>query len=287
MADNLSEVNVTLNENVDGVIKEKSPPVFSFGGAYLTTGVQTTPNLSRGVLTNTGVAYANANLAHACDINFILTGFNINVTGLFPNFGMITAAIQNGKNAAASVVRGAMSKLIAGIRLAINAIIVSLNLDPSGALATAFSRYKKIIREINEKIKQVAQVVADAAFIYYLSQEILQIVKWIQSLPAQLAAMFKDCLTKFSNSIKSIPTQLKTSLHQAQAAISSGMQASLTAAQGANGGVTVDSALIGAINDPLNSGIDSINSAIADAQTTAAAAVAGSFSSQKSNSSKP
>jgi hypothetical protein len=287
MADNLSKVNVTTNETVDGEVKEKSPPVFSFGGTYLTTGVQTTPNLARGVLTNTGVSFSNANLSHACDINFILSGFNINATGLFPNFGMITAAIQNGKNAAASVVRGAMSKLIAGIRLAINAIIISLNLDPSGALATAFSRYKKIIREINEKIKQIAQVVADAAFYYYLAQEIIQIVKWIQSLPAQLAAMFKDCLTKFGNSIKSIPTQLTSSLHQAQAAISSGMQASLTAAQGVAGGVTVDPALINAINDPLNSGIDSINSAIAGAQAAGAVAAAGSFSNQKSNSSKP
>jgi hypothetical protein len=49
MADNLSKVNVTTNETVDGEVKEKSPPVFSFGGTYLTTGVQTTPNLARGV----------------------------------------------------------------------------------------------------------------------------------------------------------------------------------------------------------------------------------------------
>jgi len=287
MADNLSQVNATTNETVDGVVKEKSPPVFSFGGAYLTTGVQTTPNLARGVLTNTGTAFSNANLAHACDINFILTGFNINATGLFPNFGMITAAIQNGKNAAASVVRGAMSKLIAGIRLAINAIIVSLNLDPSGVLATAFSRYKKIIRDINEKIKQIAQIAADAAFIYYLVQEIQQVINWISSLPAKLAAMFKDCLTKFVSSVKGIPTQLTSSLHQAQAAFSSGLQSSLTAAQGAAAGVTVDSAIISAISDPLNSGVNSINSAIANAQSSAASTLSGSFANQKSNSSKP
>jgi hypothetical protein len=287
MADNLSGVNATSIEVVDGVVKEKSPPVFSFGGTYLTANVQTTPNLARGVLTNTGTAFSNGNLAHACDINFVLSGFNIDATGLFPNFGLITAAIQNGKNAAASVVRSALAKLIAGFRVAIKAIIVSLNLDPSGELSAAFSKYKQIIREINEKIKQIAQIVADAAFFYYLAQNIIQILEWIKSLPAQLATLFRDCLTNFNNSLKRIPSQLTGSIKQAQAALSSGLQGSLSAAQNAAAGATVDPALIKAISDPLNSGVDSINAAIAGANAAGTNAMSGSFANQKSNSSRP
>jgi hypothetical protein len=288
MADNtLSETNVTGTQVVNGVLTEQSPPVYSFGGTYLTAGIQTTSGLSRGILTNTGVGYTNANLSHACDINFVLTGFNLDVTGLFPNFGMITAAIQNGRNAAANVVRGSLAKLIAGFRLAINAIVTGLNLDPSGELSKAFSRYKKIIRDINEKIKIIAQMVADAAFYYYLVQELKQVVEWIQSLPEKFAAMFKDCLTKFSNSVNSIPAQISASLAQAQAAISSGLKSSLTTDQQTLGGVQVDPALVDAINDPLFAGVSSINSAVASATAGANITLSGSFANQKANSSKP
>jgi hypothetical protein len=287
MADNLAGVNVTTTETVNGVVKEKSAPVYSFGGTYATLNVQTTPNIFRGVLTNTGVSFSNGSLSHACDINFVLTGFNIDATGLFPDFGLITAAIQNGKNAAANVVRSAMAKLIAGIRIAITAIIVSLNLDPSGELSKAFSRYKKIIRDINEKIKQVAQVIADAAFYYYLVQDIKQILEWIKSLPAALAKLFTDCLTNFKNSLNRIPTQLTGSIKQAQAALSSGLQASLSAAQSSASSVTVDPAIIKSVSDPLNAGVDSINAAIASTVAAGNSKLTGTFDNQKKNSSKP
>jgi len=288
MADeSLSGTNVTTNQIVNGVVKEKSPPVFSFGGTYLTANVQTTPALSRGILQNTGVGFSNSNLSHACDVNFVLTGFNLDATGLFPNFGMITAAIQNGKNAAASVVRSALANLIAGFRLAIKGILISLNFDPSGELSKQFSRYKQIIRQINEKIKIIAQIAADISFVYYLVENLKQIVAWIQSLPAQFAQMFKDCLTKFTSSIKRIPAQISASINQAQAAISSGLKNSLTTDQSEAGSIQVSPELVSAVSDPLNAGVNKINSAIADTTAKGNEQLSGTFANKKENSSKP
>jgi hypothetical protein len=277
-------VNVTSTFVVNGKIVEKFPPIWPFNGSFNTAGTQTTPGITRGALINSGVYITNSEVAHVCDFKFNITG-GFSLSALIPNLGLILGAIKNGKHAAAAAIRAVLARLNQLFRLAIDALLSSLNLDITGVFAAQFSLAKKIVREINEKIKVIAQIVADVAMVYYLIQGIKDIVNWIKSLPSKIQKILIECLTNFTNSVGNIAKQVTGSITNTQNSITSSIANALTADQG--NAPQPSSAISKAISDPVNANIDSLNSTISNGIAAGKAAVANTFANQKANSSKP
>jgi len=266
----LKKVNVAVTEAINGIISEINPPIFSFGGTYTTVGVQTSPNLARGVLKNTGIYVTNGDLSHACDFRFVFpAGFSF--TSFLPNLGLITGAIENGKLAAANLIRSAILKLNETFRLAINAIIISVGFDPTGIVSTAFSTLKDIVRQINEKLKKIAQIIADIAFVYYLIQDIQEIIKWIETLPARLQAIVKSCLTNFTNSLERVKNQIASIPGTVQKYATATLDGSIASLQQstADQQAQVDPALVSAISSGDTTQIQSaVDGIVTSAKTT-------------------
>jgi hypothetical protein len=284
----MSNIATTLTQN--GTIFENNPPRYSWNQFFQYANDPTTPNLVRGVVANTGISFTNSDLSHACDVRFTL-GLNLSdlLNGIFPDVGILTGAVKAGKNAAANAIRSALNQLREILNISIKAIVVSLNLDVSGVLSSAFSSYKAIVREINEKLKKIAQYIYDAAFVYYLIQDIQAIIKWIETLPAEIKKIVQSCLTNFQNSLKNFGNQIKTAVQSGQTAITQQLTGqlnqSLTAQSSQQVGLNND--FVNAVSNPLTASTAGIASAISDKVSSAQSTLSGTFDNKKANSSKP
>ena len=281
----LTKVNVAVTSAVNGFIREVTPTEFSFGGTYTTVGVQSTPNLARGVLKNTGVTVTNGDLDHICDFRFSFTsGFDF--MNYIPNLSIITGAIENGKLAAANLIRGQILQLNESFRTAINALIYSVSLDPTGLISIAFSSVKDVVRQINEKLKKIAQVIADIAFVYYLIQDIQQILTWIETLPDRVKSLVKSCLTNFTNSLTTIKNQIANIPGTIQKAATATLDGSIAKIQQttADQQAQVDPALSYAIS---TGDITTINSAIGGVVDSAKATIGIGSKNNTINKSTP
>jgi len=257
---------------------------WAWGGEFLTKGVQTTPGIARGALINTGVYITNSQVAHVCDFTFNLnTDFSL--TALVPNLGLITGAIQNGKNAAANVMRAVIAQLNRIFRIAIDAILGALNFDATGTLAFSFSTLKDIVRKINEKLEEAAQIIADVAMVYYLIQELKQLEEWINSLEGRVRQILLDCLTNFQNIGKSIAGQFEKSLTDTQSAVTNNLTTESNAPQ-ANTTV-IDSFVNSLVYEPVSLDTTAvtgqIDAVVAEAKVASADV---SFNDKKNNSEK-
>ena len=144
--------NTAQTEVINGKIIEKNSPKWSWTGSFAVGGVQTTPGIARGALINTGVYITNSQVAHVCDFKFRLST-SLSLTALVPNVGILLGAIKNGKNAASAAIRTAITKLNELFRLAIDAILGSLNADVTGLISANFSFLKKQIKEAQNNTK--------------------------------------------------------------------------------------------------------------------------------------
>jgi hypothetical protein len=270
-------VNVTKTKTINGRTSEVDPPLWPYNGSFNVAGTQTTPGISRGALINTGVYITNSQVAHVCDFKFNLTSA-LSLDALIPNLGILAGAIKNGQNRAAAAIRTALSKLNQLFRAAMDAILKSLNLDITGVFSAEFSLAKKIVREINEKIKVIAQILADVSFVYYLINDIEEIVKWIENLPERIKTILKECLTNFTTAVGNIPDILKGNLENAQASITNSIVNGLTENQGEAPQPT--SQIVSAIVDPVNTKIDSITSQISSSVEAGTAKASAGFGSK-------
>jgi hypothetical protein len=277
---NLSQnfTNTAQTEVINGKIIEKNSPKWSWTGSFAVGGVQTTPGIARGALINTGVYITNSQVAHVCDFKFRLNA-NLSLTGLVPNFGILLGAIKNGKNAASAAIRVAITKLNELFRLAIDAILGALNFDVTGVISSNFSFLKEKVREFNEKLKVVAQVLADVAMVYYLIQEIQQIKDWINSLPDRVKKILEDCVLNFNSAIASVGTQFSTSLNQTQNLLTLALVNENEAPQ--------PTTITTYVTDPVNAKIDGLSSSIVSGIESGKAAAADYFGSKSKNSEKP
>jgi hypothetical protein len=254
------------------------PARWSWGGTFSTSGVQTTPGIARGALINTGVYITNSQVAHVCDFKFNLsTGFSL--TALVPNVGILLGAIKNGKNAASAAIRTAITKLNQLFRLAIDAILGALNFDVTGVISTNFSFFKEKVREINENLKIAAQVLADVAMVYFLLQQIDEIINWINSLPERVRKIVEDCVLNFNSSIASVGTQFANGLN--------GTEDSLTAAFLNENDAPEPTTITTYVTDPANASIDSLSADINAGIESGKASVSDYFGSKFEKQSKP
>ena len=276
---NLSQsfTNTAQTEVINGKIIEKDSPKWAWAGSFSVGGVQTTPGITRGALIDTGILITNSQVSHVCDFKFRLSA-DLSLTALVPNFGILLGAIKNGKNAASAAIRVAITKLNELFRLAIDAILGALNFDVTGLVSSNFSFLKEKVREFNEKLKIVAQVLADVSMVYFLIQEIQQIKDWINSLPDRVKKILEDCVLNFNSAIASVGTQFSTSLEQTQNLLTLAL-VSETAPE--------PTTITTYVTDPLNSNIDGLSSSIVSGIESGKAAAADYFGSKASNSSKP
>ena len=254
------------------------PAQWAWGGSFSTKGVQTTPGIARGALINTGVYITNSQVAHVCDFKFRLNA-NLSLTALVPNVGILLGAIKNGKNAASAAIRTAITRLNQLFRTAIDAILAGLNIDATGVLSTNFSFLKEKVREINEKLKIAAQVIADISMVYFLLKQLDEITNWIKSLPAQVQQILEECVLNFKAGIASVGAQFANGF--------AGTEAELTAAYNNENNAPQPTTITTYVTDPVNANIDKLSASINAGIESGKAAAANYFGPKFSNSSKP
>ena len=146
-------------------------------------------------------------MGHVCDFRYNLN-FSVGSLGLINPITAIQNAMKSGKNKAAMLISSIISQLNDKLRLVIKSILVTLNLDPSGILSSAYSYVKNIVRQINEITLKIAKVVETVSAVYYLIQDIQQIITYLKSLPARFLAMLQDCIANFTSAIKNFTSQV-------------------------------------------------------------------------------
>jgi hypothetical protein len=171
-------------------------------------GQSTITKIAQGIVKGSAAANTNINLDHACDFKFQID-FNIGTGTLLNPTLALQQAIKGGKNRAAAAMRLIVAQINEGLRLVTTALIASLGLDPSGQFSFQYSMTKNIFRKLNEKIKEVAQIVEDISFVYNMVLEIQQIIDYLNSLPDRIKKVIEECILRFMNSINNIGAQLK------------------------------------------------------------------------------
>lgn len=260
LANSVNGIQSTIVEQRNTLIPYL-PPGVSFGAV----GVQTTPPFSRQTMFGTVTAKTNNDLAHSCDFKFIINTGDLSL-GLIDNpVTVIKKAIADGKNAAAAIVRSLIGQAVDAFRLTIKGILFALNADPSGLISTAVSTAKKYIREINQKLKEVAEYVAVASLYYNLITEIQQIVEFIKSLPAKVLALIQGCFTNFTNGIKdaaaqaaALPGAAVGGLAGALSQLNTSSQSALAEVQDKAASANVPNSVIEIVNSPSTANVSSL-----------------------------
>jgi hypothetical protein len=166
------------------------------------------PRLARG--NTVGATLEKNNSQHSCDFKFNIKFGDLSI-GLVDNpVAVIKKAIQEGKNAAAKIIRSLLAQFADGIKVILTALNFTLSLDPSGLYSAAFDLARSIIRKINKILKKVAEYVAVAAMYVYLVKELQQVVAFIKQLPSFFKKLLLDCLNTFQNNIRSLVAQINT-----------------------------------------------------------------------------
>lgn len=180
--------------------------VVATGMAPRVVGKPTTP-ANAYTANNTVVSIMNSNLVHSCDFKFLINLSDLNIGVIEDPITLIKKSIAEANNKAAAIIRAALAKLMDGFRLVLKGMTAALNLDPSGEIARAVSIARQVVRQLNYYSKQVAEYIGNIALVVALVQQLQQVVDWIKTLPDRILAMLQDCLTTFSNAIKTAGSQ--------------------------------------------------------------------------------
>lgn len=147
-----------------------------------TVGQPTTPNISRGVMTDTLIDRTNNQLAHVCDF--------------------VSEMQKNMK------LREYMRTVAQAIRDGIRKLLLALGIgDATGKATWAINLMRAIKRELDWFNKTILKPIQD--FEKYVLAYIVKmraIIQWIMSLPARFMAMLQDCLSRILKLIGAIFT---------------------------------------------------------------------------------
>lgn len=149
-----------------GEVVETNKPVAPNTGDTPQSGNPTQPQLSAGLIQNTGIAVSNNNRSHACD------------TTLFVRRNVSLAAI--------------FEPTITAIRTIIKEILAALGISPgSNAIIEQIKTIKRYVDDVTRLLKKV-QKALDA--LVTVVKKINALISYILSLPARLLALFANCL---------------------------------------------------------------------------------------------
>jgi hypothetical protein len=267
LANSVNGIQSTIVEQRNTLI-----PYLPSGVTFGAVGVQTTAPFSMQTMFGTITAKTNADLAHSCDFKFTINANTDLNLGIIDNpVTVITKAIADGKNAAAAIIKSLIGQAVDAFRITIKGIIAGLNFDSSGILSTAMSTAKKYIREINEKLKEIAEYVAVASLYYNLIKEIQQIVDFIKTLPAKVLALIQQCFTNFTNAIKDVTAQVTAlpgaavgGLAGVLSQLNTSSQSALATVQEKAASANVPDSLIAIVNSPSTANVESLSTYITD-----------------------
>ena len=190
------------------IVQQPQVPSVAPDNKIVRKGEPTTPKNALSA-NNTILSWTNSQTVHACDFRFLINFGDLNIGTIEDPIALIKQAIANAQNKAAAIVQAILAQLVDEFRITMKGIQVSLNLDPTGELSKAFSFAKDAIREINQLSKKVAQYVGNAALVVALLNQIQTVIDWIKSLPANILAMLKECLSTFQNAVSTATKQVQ------------------------------------------------------------------------------
>lgn len=157
-----------------GEVVETNKPVAPNAGDSPQPGNPTQPQLSAGLIKNTGIAVSNNNRSHACD------------TTLFVQRNVSMAVI--------------FEPTIRAIREIIKKVLEALGVSPgSNAIIEQIKTIKRYVDDITKFLKKV-QKALDALVV--VVKKINDLINYILSLPARLLALFVNCLNELYAELK-------------------------------------------------------------------------------------
>lgn len=275
---------------VPGTVAEPNAPVLPTGVVAGGVGQPTVVPVARGIVANTGISLTNSQLSHVCDFRY---NFQFDI-GLSVNNPITTIqnAIKNGKNNAANFIAMMIKKLNETFRNAIKAILTAMNLDPSGQLSSIYSVLKFKLQDINDFMEKVAYYVEIAASVYYLVQDIQQIVTYLQNLPDRLKAMAQDCISTFLNGAKAfaaqvaaIPGSVGNTVNNVAKSLQSSADSTLSSMNAEVSAISIPTSLQSVFSNPSSDHADTITTYISDnyanTETTMATATANNYDPTK------
>jgi hypothetical protein len=182
-----STVTVTF---INGSAVESPAPTTIQSNDGPVSGNPQQPAISRSLVANTSVGFANDNLAHVCDF---VTDIQKNI-----EFKKYAKAIAK------------------PIRDAIRAVLRALGLsDPTGETSWLATTLKTIAREVDRINKQILQPILDfQKYVVAYIAKLRAIVAWILSLPAKFLALLQDCLTRLIKLIGSVFSDIGAGLSE-------------------------------------------------------------------------
>lgn len=285
---------------IDFKVVEKSSPNSIYAKMFGKPGVQTTPSLARGYVEGSLVDHMNNSLTHVCDFRFI---FNIDIfasLGLINPIAAIQRAIRNAKLKAAIRMRDLLQKAIAVIKKIMLAITTALNFDATGQISLVIDFSKNLIRKINQAIEDVADAIESVMEWVFFAQQILELIRWIMSLPEKIKQLLLACIANFTNSlkqiienIKAIPQQIAdATIGQARAIAEQFVGAAQEVVDSAkidlnNATKDVSPAVLNMITDPSEEGANTLIQFISENTPNANAVMANSTGSLMEQSSSP
>lgn len=294
-----TSVNLGSYQIINFRYVETFPPNSPFSQLSNKNGVQTTPQLARGFLPGSAIDLLNNNLAHACDFKFIFNFDADLLLGLTNPITAMTNAVKNAKMNATNMLRDLVKKSMDAIRAVIDAILEVISVDPSGEFSFYWSLGQSLVLDINELIKEIAETTEIVLTWVFFIQEIQQLIRWINSLPAKFKAMLEQCLNNFNNAlqtaantIQSIPDQISKLTTAQENNIAAQFTAAgnqlLSAAQTSQSSSDIPAGVSAALTDNTPSGVTSLfQDHLTTIQTKAASITSGSVTNMKKNTSNP
>lgn len=235
------------------------------GMAKIIPGKPTTP-ANAYTANNTILNISNSDTVHACDFKFLINIPDLTIGVIEDPIALIKKAIADSKNRAAAIMQAFIAWAADQLRVTINGVIATLNLDPTGQLAVAISSAKAIVRKINAKLRLIAEYVGNIALVVYLIKDLQMVIDWIKSLPAKVLAMLKDCLGTFTKALNdavgqvaSIPGQIENGLLGVFSHLQSSTESTVAAIQGATATANVPNTLISIVTSPTIKDVDVLN----------------------------
>jgi hypothetical protein len=170
--------NLALVVEINGTNEESSPPIVkNLGDGQLAT---TTPTTATGSVAGTSIDVSNNDLAHACDF----------------------ATTLQKNNALKRFLRATAAQIRDGIR----ALLRFLGLgDGSGTVSWIISKLKWLAAEIRYIQYTIIKPIQDfEQVVIAYTQKVAAMISWILSLPSQILALLKDCLSQLQKLVSSI-----------------------------------------------------------------------------------
>ena len=150
---------------------------------------------------------ANLNFSHVCDFRFVLN-FTLATFGI-PNFiGIIIDAIKRAKNKAQEIVGQIVQQVVDAVRAVFDTIVEALTFDPTGEYSFYITVAKDILDKIEELAKKIAEVIERILVVVFVAKQIIELIRFIMSLPDRIKALVAQCIANFLGSVKRIVNQI-------------------------------------------------------------------------------